>query len=721
MCHPRTRCAALLLLAGLTAGFSSPHAAWTAETAGGAAPWGKPRFVARWGDNRFRHAAQVTCITLLPDGKRALTSAEDCTARIWDLETGRELQRFTSDQSYVWATVMLPGEKQLLMTWNKSVSLRDVETRKEVANFKCSEKETVFRLCLMPGAKQVVACVGDGGVKLWDIASAKVVREFSGFSKSVYSAAATPDGKLLAAGGSEKTIRVWDVATGECRHTLSHTETVYTLAALPDSKRLASCSADKTIKLWDLQNGKELWSVSLGSDAKVISVSPDGQRLAAGADKAVVLLNTADGKELSKFPTPEGTVWPVAFTADGARLYAGGDGIIGCGDLQTGKRIFPPPDAPLLPSGSGLLALAGRAQKILSAGHGKKIHAWDLKTGKVSVQWDVPDDVRALKVSPDGRKVLASCDDRKLRIWDVESGKCLHELAWEGYCRRVAFAADGTRVVAVTSSNTAVVLNPEAGAQPLATLQGHTNDIEYLAVSPDGLTVATASEDGSVRFWNLATGAELKCLVLVDKAADKESRKDPNRCVFLPDGRRLLTVSRDNTLRLWRGGSLTAQDAKPEQLQRWIANLNSDEFAVREQAVTDLIGAGEGIVPLLDKLDTRQDAELAMRVQQVRQGLSGQKLPSEQVGELKLDRDVSDLVVFPDGQHWAAAVGDGAVTDVVIGEVTNTAVSVLHRVSEPSGAASLILGPDGTTLYVGNRDSTISVYSLEGSGAPQGK
>jgi WD40 repeat protein len=295
-----------------------------------------------------------------------------------------------------------------------------------------------------------------------------------------------------------------------------HTDSVFALAFSPDGKTLASGSFDKTIKLWDVASGKELKTFT-GHTKEVVSVafSPDGKRLASAASQffgnaeptpgEVKTWDKASGLDLRDF---EGLGWPayaVAFSPDGGRvLAAGGGASFRMWDSKTGKQV------PTFSSGNApfyALAISPDGKWIALGGADKRVRvrsAVQNSDERFSTA-DHPDPVFAVAYSPDGKVIASGGAGRPsgVRLWDAETGerRPMIESAQRSI-RSLSFSKDGKLIAAGAFDGTACVYDVASRTEVLA-LKGFGSSVNAVALSPDGTKLAVGTTDKLVRIYTL--------------------------------------------------------------------------------------------------------------------------------------------------------------------------------------------------------------------------
>lgn len=241
-------------------------------------------------------------------------------------------------------------------------------------------------LAISQDGKTLASGNKDGTIKLWDVETGKNTATLKGHIDNVSSVAFSPDGKTLASGSVDKTIKLWELATGKNTATLNgHNGEVDSIAFSPSGKTLASGSKDRTIKLWDLESCKNTATLEgqIGGIGFLV-FSPDGQTLASAAQ--------GNNIELWAVDTGKSTLLS-----------------------KEGRQCFCP-----------LLVFSPDGKKLASGGicH-TNIKLWDVAAGKKYMKLECrglyEDGVRSLAFTPDG-KTLASAGNRMVRIWDVATG-----------------------------------------------------------------------------------------------------------------------------------------------------------------------------------------------------------------------------------------------------------------------------------------------------------
>jgi WD40 repeat protein/class 3 adenylate cyclase len=174
-----------------------------------------------------------------------------------------------------------------------------------------------------PDGKTLASGSTEGTVKLWEVATGKLLTSLQAHTDSVWSLAWSPDGKTLASASRDQTVKLWNAAAGKLLTSLQgHTGPVCSIAWSPDGRTLASGSYDHTVKLWDVATAKPVRSLQAHtSGVYSVTWNPDGRTLASGSDdRTVGLWDAAKGSLLSTLRGHTSTVWSVAWSPDGKTL-----------------------------------------------------------------------------------------------------------------------------------------------------------------------------------------------------------------------------------------------------------------------------------------------------------------------------------------------------------------------------------------------------------------
>jgi RNA polymerase sigma factor (sigma-70 family) len=437
--------------------------------------------LARLGTTRLRHGQVVNSIGFLSGGKALLTVAQDGAIRIWDVASGKELRRYSISGPAAAAP---------------------------------------------PGGFGGVVRVGLGVLHLGFAAESQ--------------AAVSADGTLLVSRGHDGAIRFRETATGKELRRIDPPETgVAALALSADGKQLAVRAFDGTIRLRDAATGKEVRTLGKKADPPAagagavavaavpyvagpsITFSPDGKTLAfAGPDpedpKAGAVVNmwdTASGRKLRRIADPDAGALVAAprFAPDGKALaWAKSDGTIRVIDAATGKELH------------ALKCPGERPRGFL---------------------------MTSFAFSPDSKTLVAlSHVDNGVLVWDAATGKELRRFRLPANRFGLAAAGSGLlavspdgKLLAVGGGDHALHLLDAATGKPMGVTGGHRSAVVSVRHAPDGKTVTTTSEDGTIRVWDALTGEELHRVTLAE---------GPHVYALSADGRKLAVAQTDGAIHL---------------------------------------------------------------------------------------------------------------------------------------------------------------------------
>jgi WD40 repeat protein len=239
-------------------------------------------------------AKQVVSLARSADGKLLAISDTTDTARLWDLENGKELKEFPHKNAGG-AIVTISPDGKLLATARNEIRLWDAETGKETATWRPAG--LVHHLAFSPDNKLLACTSWSERVQIWDL-TGKEVLSLEGHFGSVKCLAFSPDGKRLATGSMDQTARLWDLETGKELQTFrGHADEVHSVAFSPDGKRLL-CGVGSGIwkarkwpyaHVWDLETGKRL-AVLVGHAVGIgpVAWSPNGKTVATSGHDGMV-------------------------------------------------------------------------------------------------------------------------------------------------------------------------------------------------------------------------------------------------------------------------------------------------------------------------------------------------------------------------------------------------------------------------------------------------
>jgi WD40 repeat protein/tRNA A-37 threonylcarbamoyl transferase component Bud32 len=474
-----------------------------------------------------------------------------------------------------------------------------------------------------------------------------------------------------------------------------HTNTVRSVAYSPDGKWLASGSADRTIKIWDATTGQVIRTL-IGHEDEVRSVaySPDGKWLAsASADGMGVVWDAATGQRLMSIKENIGSFAQVAFSPDGARLASCSAGNSGAQvwDAQTGTRVLTLEPASQVycltfsPDGIRIAASVGASVKIWDAANGQTVHSLEGSSG-----------FTALAFSPDGKRLAATSMHRQVMVWDTATGEKVHKNL-PGHTSQVwavAFSPDQTRFASASLDGTVRLWDTMTG-QELLCCRGHIGGVWSVAFSPDGSRLASAGSDGTVKVWDASMHHEARLL---------KGHLDAVTCLAInPDGTRLASADTGGTVKVWDGA--TGHEVFPAHPghggEIWGMAFNAD---------------GNWLASVSD--DGKEKVDETVKVWNLKtcQVILLKGHTDQLAGTAKPPFSPRRSVAFsPDGKWLALASADKTVKvwDLSDNAALRQSVPSFILSGHTAWVYDATFSPDGKRLASASRDNTVKVWDLE--------
>ena len=497
------------------------------------------------------------------------------------------------------------------------------------------------------------------------------------------------DGRSLASGDENGSIRLWDAQSGESLQRLAgHASAITSLAWSPLSDRLGSASVDGTVRIWDAELGQEL-QVLRGHTGETFGVAWDlrGETIfSSGEDGSINQWEVKSGRLVRTFAGHQGAVLSIAYDPNEGRLVSGSvDKTVRVWDVETGAAIVLQGHEEAVND----VAFSLGGDLVVSGAKDGTTHVWDsrgdlARTELAFHRWPI----QAVAVQPTGEGRIVSCsertvvnqrltaDDGELILWDSGSGEPLRRLrGHEGPITSVVFDHEGKRILSGSMDRTARLWDAQTG-RLLKTFSGHEKWIDAVAITHDGTRVITGSGDRIVRILDAETTEVLHELA--------GHRGPVSALAISPDGTHLASAGKD--VLIWDlGGAL----GEPDTALNISSSIRSLAYSPDGQRLA---------VGLSNK---------HVQIWELSTGAGGDGQAKLLVTQQDHSAEVRAVAFTPDGSRLASASADGTIRirDGVSGES--------YLVLEEEGVTSLAFSADGSRLISGASDGRLRVFETK--------
>lgn len=580
-------------------------------------------------------------------------------------------------------------------------------------------RDIVWGVAFSPDGRTLASGSHDKTVKVWN-RNGTIIQTLNAHDDSVTSVAFSPDGELIASSSKDKTVKIWrkipntdKFATVADKTLLGHEDAVYSVNFSPDGRLLATASKDKTVKLWD-RDGKLLRTFALHEgQVNWVSFSPDGELIASASDDGTVKVWQLNGNLVTTLLGHQDGVNCVVFSPNSQLLATAGQDKI----IKLWKRDQPHSSDNLnfslvknIEAHNGIiwsLNFSHDGQQLVSASADNTLKLWSRTGNLLKTYTGHSDSITSVSFSPDDKLLASASYDKTVKLWSLNPPTLPILRGHTDRVLSVAWSPDGQMLASGSRDNT-VKLWARDGTL-LKTLTGHTARVTSVSFHPNGQTLASASYDKTVKIWR-RDGTLLKTLIGHDDSVLSVS--------FSPDGKLLASASKDKTVKLWDSQGLPLKTLVGHQ--GWVNSISfsPDSQALASASDDQTVKIWQSDGTLLKTFSPHDGWVLGVTFSPTDHKLASASWDNtvklwRQDGTLlktllKGYSDSVNAVTFsPDGETLAAASWDSTVR---LWSNEGKLIKTLN--GHHSAVFSVSFSPDGQALASASDDNTIIIWNL---------
>jgi WD40 repeat protein/serine/threonine protein kinase len=474
------------------------------------------------GESLIGHEQAINRVLFSPDGRFLASASEDATVRLWSMPDGEEIYTFTHPNP-VWAIDFSPNGRFLVST-------------------------------------DSAASAEMGNIRVWNMQSGEEILTLeNAHDEIIYDVVYSPDGSLIASGGGDNLIRLWNAETGEnlvqvldtktgetVDYLSGHTNWVLTLAFSSDGSRLFSSGVDNNIGFWDVAEQRLLGYIQTRhlDWVRDIAVSSDDRYIVTASHDNTVKVWTIEGQAVGSLNGHTNRVLSVDFQPETYQIVTGSAD----NDIALWQIVAPQHPGSIASDTrvvAETLSITDDRQRLMVFDTTGAIQVLNPETNSaVFMQSGLGNGLTASALSADGTRLVASGSDGKTIVFDVISGARLSELTGHpALVSALLFTPDGLQIISADNSGAILRWNTQDFSSIPTQLQGSEDGVTSMAISHNGQYLAVSGRDTNIKVWDLTTETVI---------AELQGHENVvNTLIFNQDDTRLISGGRDNQIIIW--------------------------------------------------------------------------------------------------------------------------------------------------------------------------
>lgn len=644
------------------------------------------------------HSRPVSVLAISPDGTLVATGSYDCSIKIWNTKTGKEIRDFTENTGKINSLQFHQDGKKLLSTSTDNLIVEyDIISGKALNKIK-AEEDYLNRACYSPDGKKILSMSHGNIISLWSTETGKLINTFKkGYNGIISPQWFTPDGSMLMTSANYKEAKLTDVNSGNVIKTIPF-DKACSFAVSPDGRKIAIGSNKLFAKVFDLETGKELFEHIIDGQTcdgckTLVSYSHNGKYLLTGSRKTgLVLWDANTGKRIRYFKLEDDHLGEMMFSATDKYIISVYEKTSQVWEVATGKQVMliQNEDVPCVPVFSSddkniLTSNINNTAILKRISDGRTIETYKGFRNKASddgmifkqgnnILTNVVRSINlkpAMDLSPDGRYLAKGKIDSSVVILDLKTGKKQRIL--QGHRKvvlAVCFSHNGKLLATAGGDSKIIIWDVETGKMKNE-FRVHSDLVFDLQFSADDKYILSGSWDTFLCVSDIETGELVKC-IRFDEAA-------PYRVAYTPNDLYYLTSDLGKNVKLWEA------DTRKEFRQ----------IIGHSDLVTDLKFSQDGKQIITASLDG------TVKIWDLLTGMLLNKFTGHTSGVLS-------LAIDPNNKFYASGSNDHTIR--IWDKETCKEIKVL---TGHSGAVSgLYFTPDGSKLISCSTNGEIKVWNL---------